>query len=552
MPPSTPSGTSSCSGTTIPVNDFDRERLFLGPLRGRDPGLAEGRLAGIVANGMLQAVPSKLALATVADWARDPAAYEPLGSFERALRAHGAEVVEALARARHARAGRRARGRSPRSSTRSPRASTPPRLSRSSRRFGDRRRRLRGDRRGSDGGRGARAAGADVVLVDPGAHVGGMVSGGLSWTDVGDARAIGGLARRFYAGVAEHYGAALWDVKGPEPHVAERLLAGDARRRRRAPRNEGGSGRCRLCRRELRGRPDGAARRAVRGRPRVARPLRRDVGGTATRDPAGKHNFGVLLSPFAGDGSLLPFVREPELDERGWPAERPGEGDGGLQAYGFRVCLTDRAENRLPLDAPPGYDPERFELLRRYLHAAPGLEARDLLGLVPDLLPNGKCDVNSIGPFSLNLLDGSNRGYPDGSPGERAAIRDRHLAYTQGLLHFLAHDDDVPARIREEVRALGAVRRRVRRHGRLAAPAVRPRRPADARRLRATRVRPARRDAAARCCRARLLQHRHPRGRAHVALPARVRADARGLQRGLSLGRRPAVPDPVPLARAAP
>jgi hyaluronoglucosaminidase len=81
-----------------PVNDFDRERLFLGPLRRRDPSLAGGRLAGIVANGMLQAVPSKLALATVADWARDPAAYEPLGSFERALRAHGAEVVEALAR----------------------------------------------------------------------------------------------------------------------------------------------------------------------------------------------------------------------------------------------------------------------------------------------------------------------------------------------------------------------------------------------------------------------------------------------------------------------
>jgi beta-N-acetylglucosaminidase len=81
-----------------PVNDFDRERLFLGPLRGRDPGLAGGMLAGIVANGMLQAVPSKLPLATVADWALDPFAYEPLASFERALRTHGAEVVDALAR----------------------------------------------------------------------------------------------------------------------------------------------------------------------------------------------------------------------------------------------------------------------------------------------------------------------------------------------------------------------------------------------------------------------------------------------------------------------
>jgi hyaluronoglucosaminidase len=80
-----------------PVNDFDPARLFLGPLRGRDPRLA-GALHGVVANGMLQAVPSKLAFATVADWARDPHAYDPCTSFERALREHSVEVVEALRR----------------------------------------------------------------------------------------------------------------------------------------------------------------------------------------------------------------------------------------------------------------------------------------------------------------------------------------------------------------------------------------------------------------------------------------------------------------------
>jgi hyaluronoglucosaminidase len=79
-----------------PVNDFGSELRFLGPLRGRDPRIAEGRCAGLIANAMVQAVPSKLALATVADWTRDPAAYDPLESFERALRAHGAEVLEAL------------------------------------------------------------------------------------------------------------------------------------------------------------------------------------------------------------------------------------------------------------------------------------------------------------------------------------------------------------------------------------------------------------------------------------------------------------------------
>ena len=80
----------------FPVNDWAPAILHLGPLRGRDPNLANGKLRGIIANAMVQCVPSKLALATVADWARDPFAYEPLESYERALREHGDEVLEAL------------------------------------------------------------------------------------------------------------------------------------------------------------------------------------------------------------------------------------------------------------------------------------------------------------------------------------------------------------------------------------------------------------------------------------------------------------------------
>jgi len=79
-----------------PTNDFDVERLFLGPLRGRDALLVEGRLRGLVANAMVQAIPSKLALATVADWLRDPEAYDPYASFERALGTYGGEVLAAL------------------------------------------------------------------------------------------------------------------------------------------------------------------------------------------------------------------------------------------------------------------------------------------------------------------------------------------------------------------------------------------------------------------------------------------------------------------------
>jgi hypothetical protein len=299
----------------------------------------------------------------------------------------------------------------------------------------------------------ARAAGADTVLVEPGRHVGGMVSGGLSWTDVGDAATIWGLARSFYERVAGHYGVPLWGVRGPEPHVAERLLTElldgvDVR----------------LEETEL---PDAAVYvdASYEGDllPRFGVPYAvgresRELYGErwAGRQPAyrpGKHNFSVLLDPFDGD-ELLPQVREPELDERGWPAECLGEGDGGLQAYGYRVCLTDREENRLPLEQPPGYDPGRFELLRRWLAAAP-VEVRDLLGLVPELLPNGKCDVNSIGPFSLNVLDGSNRDYPDGDEAARERVREHHLDHARALLFFLANDDCVPAPVRTEVARWG-------------------------------------------------------------------------------------------------
>jgi hyaluronoglucosaminidase len=79
-----------------PVNDFDPERLFLAPVRARDPRLWGGRAAGLVANGMLQAVPGKLPLATVGEYLRDPDGYDPVRAFERALATYGGQVVAAL------------------------------------------------------------------------------------------------------------------------------------------------------------------------------------------------------------------------------------------------------------------------------------------------------------------------------------------------------------------------------------------------------------------------------------------------------------------------
>jgi hypothetical protein len=266
----------------------------------------------------------------------------------------------------------------------------------------------------------ARDAGASVVLAEPTDHVGGMVSGGLSWTDAGDTRVLGGFAHRFYQAVADHYGARLWQLAGPEPHVAEKLLEAMLDGVERA--------------REL---PEAAVYvdasyegdlLAERGVPFAVGREPRDLYGErwAGTQPAyrpSKHNFDAVLSPFDEEGRLLAHVRP----------ERPdvlGEGDGGLMAFQFRVCLTH--SDPIPFAEPPGYDPAEFALLDRYRAERPDAP---LMGLVPDLLPNGKCDVNSIGPFSLNVLDGSNRDYLDG---DRDAVRSHHLEYTQRFLYHVS------------------------------------------------------------------------------------------------------------------
>ena len=47
--------------------------------------------------------------------------------------------------------------------------------------------------------------GKTVVLIEPGKHLGGLTSGGLGATDIGNKKAIGGLAREFYRRVKRYY-----------------------------------------------------------------------------------------------------------------------------------------------------------------------------------------------------------------------------------------------------------------------------------------------------------------------------------------------------------
>jgi hypothetical protein len=166
-----------------------------------------------------------------------------------------------------------------------------------------------------------------------------------------------------------------------------------------------------------------------------------------------KHQFLVAVDPWVRPGDpasgLLPWIQDQ-------PPGTPGAGDGSIQAYNFRLCLTQNPTNRLPIEPPSDYDPAHYELLGRYaaalVAAGKALSLEAFMNIQP--MPNGKTDVNNNGGFSTDFI-GGNQGYPEGSYAERARIWKAHEDYTRGFLHFLATDSRVPAAVRAEMQSWG-------------------------------------------------------------------------------------------------
>lgn len=323
----------------------------------------------------------------------------------------------------------------------------------------------------------AARAGASVVLLEPGRHVGGMTSGGLGYTDVGDPRVVGGMAGDLRRAVADWYGVAESHYAGPEPHVAEAI-------HRHWLERAGVDVRFGAALVAADGERGGAIRSvtladglhvsaavfvdasyegdllAAAGVPYAVGREDRSLYGEryAGRQELvpGRHTVPPWISPFKADstgeegGDVLPQLRDR-------PLAGVGAGDGGVMSYGYRVCLTQDA-SRVPFERRDGYDDAYWELGRRIFDRwrRDGVEVRagQLLGLERNL-PNGKCDGNSIGPFSLSVLDGSAWAYPTARPAERERIRLHHLHHAQDFLSFLAHDPAVPAAVRTELRGWG-------------------------------------------------------------------------------------------------
>ena len=342
----------------------------------------------------------------------------------------------------------------------------------------------------------AKRMGKSVLIVCPEKHLGGLSAGGLGWTDSGNKDAIGGLSRDFYHRIWKHYqtdSAWEWQDKAAfgnrnqsppgkngdggtmwvfEPHVAEQVFEDLIRenqivvhRQQYLDRVSGRGVEMKAGRivaitttggRTFSGKMfidatyEGDLMALAKVNYHVGREAEQVYGEKWNGVQVGvlhhQHWFKDSIDPYVvpGDPSsgVLPLVSaEP-------PGEK-GEGDHRLQAYCFRMCLTKTPENRIPFPKPAGYEPERYELMRRVLEAG----WRQLFNKF-DPLPNHKTDTNNHGPVSTDYI-GMNYDYPEASDERRREIIAEHERYQKGLLYFMANDPGVPKDVREAMSQWG-------------------------------------------------------------------------------------------------
>jgi hypothetical protein len=330
--------------------------------------------------------------------------------------------------------------------------------------------------------------GRSVLLIEPSDHIGGLTSGGLGATDIGNKAAIGGLSRRFYERIWRHYSedeAWRWQQRSTyrsrrsrptdramwtfEPHVAERVLRtmlsehevtiafGERLNLSDGVTKEGA--RIRSIRmesgREFAGRMfvDATYEGDLMAKAGVAFTVGREhndrydetLNGVQVKN-ARHHQFVAEVDPYivAGDPSsgLLKGIRAQRL-----PTD--GTGDDGVQAYCFRMCTTDLAANRVAWTKPTDYDESLYELLFR------NFEAGDLrIPWNPIWMPNKKTDTNNNFAVSTDFI-GQNYDWANSDYAGRAEIFQEHLTYQRGLMWSLANHPRVPKKVRDYFQRFG-------------------------------------------------------------------------------------------------
>ncbi len=312
--------------------------------------------------------------------------------------------------------------------------------------------------------------GKSVVLIEPGKYLGGLTTGGLGYTDIGNKYAITGLSLDFYRRVGMHYGKfEQWIF---EPHVAEEILLDYIKRsntivlyKRRIVSAKKENGYLKNITVENSEQPKSFTNSVIAAKMFIDCSYEGDLmakagvsyfvgrednklygetyNGVQLLD---KHQFPDGVDPYKipGDPSsgllwgISPVAIQPQ-----------GTGDKKVQAYNFRLCLTNFKNNRIAITKPNNYDPSKYELLMRYLEKKKPRNLEDRV-LNFGKMPNNKTDINNNGPFSTDMI-GMNYNYPEADYGNRFKIKQEHVNYIKGLLYFIGNDERVPQYLRTEM-----------------------------------------------------------------------------------------------------
>ena len=316
-----------------------------------------------------------------------------------------------------------------------------------------------------------------VLLLEPHEHVGGLTTGGLGATDIGNKDVIGGISREFYQRVARHYQKAnSWtrespdeffasrskrtkqeEIEGPkgsmwtfEPSVAQAIFAEmmsdvgiqvrkhqklkrvvkDGSRIKEIETQDGQSYRAKVF---IDATYEGDLMAKADVRYRVGREANSEYNETLNgiRAKTPKNQIYGSIDPYVVPGvpssGLIPLIQEGD-------GGVPGDADHRVQAYNFRLCFTDVPANRLPLSPPPNYDAGRYELAARRAEriVASDVEPNLKHFCNPVWMPNRKTDINNSQGISTDFI-GGNYEYPDADYAERAKIWHQHEDYVRGF-----------------------------------------------------------------------------------------------------------------------
>lgn len=333
----------------------------------------------------------------------------------------------------------------------------------------------------------AKKMGKSVIMVSPDRHLGGLTGSGLGFTDSGNVGSIGGLSREFYHRIYLEYEkdeAWRWQDRSEynnqgqgtkailhddrtmwifEPHVAEKVFEdwiseykipvvreayldreyGVEKKGTRIVAITTLDGKTYEGKMFIDATYEGDLMAATGVSYHIGRESNKVYGETWNGNQFGLkqhgHYFKAPVDPYKIAGhpqsGLLKYIENSGEGVN-------GEGDSRIQAYCYRMCLTDHPENRVSFTRPANYNPEDYELLHRVFETG----WRETFHKF-DPIPNRKTDTNNHGPFSTDFI-GMNYEYPEASYERRREILQEHYEYQMGWFYYIANDPKVPEDVR--------------------------------------------------------------------------------------------------------